>query len=75
MAENNISVIFLAVVRFTGKRRIYEHIFAGTLASGHLYAIGYFAEKGLLALMSYNGIEELTRVKSDLRVQSAGSGL
>lgn len=75
MAESSIFATFLAAVKFTGRRRICERIFAGTRGSGHLYATGCSAGKDSPVLTNYNGIGELIRAKSDLLARNAASGL
>lgn len=75
MAESSIFVIFPAAVKFMGRRRIYEHTFAGIRESGHLYVIGCFAGKDSHAPTNYSGIGELTREKNDLLVRNVGRGL
>lgn len=60
--RNNISATLKDVEKFMARHLILEHICAGILVKGRLYATGFFVASDLQGVMSYKDIEEPTQV-------------
>ena len=71
LGRNNIFVTLPVAIKFTEKHLISEPIYVGIVEKGHLFAIGYFAEKDLRDPTNYKGIVELIREKKDSCAQNA----